>query len=277
MLPELTLFLRRMDRCPTSPSAARVGGSTPPPARMSEARTRGRSAYLSGNGTGGGSPRGGSSGGDGGPGGVTAPPSPQPPAPPARPGPRRQLSPPPAGEPLVGAAAERAREGDDDALRLLYLLYADNVYGYVLAIVRDEHDAEDIASEVFSKLPRALTRYQPGATPFAAWLLRVARNAAFDHLRAQRSVPRAEVYAVTEVAETPAFERLADLRAALASLPPDQRQVMLMRLVAGMSPGEVAVELGRSVDAVHALQHRARRRLRRDLTQQGWAPRAAAA
>ena len=194
---------------------------------------------------------------------------------------RRQLSHPPAGEALVGAAAERARAGDDDALRLLYLLYADNVYGYVLAIVRDEHDAEDITSEVFAKLPRALTKYSipthPGATPFAAWLLRVSRNAALDHLRAQRSVPRAEVYAVTEVAESPGFERLADLRAAFASLPADQRQVMLLRLVAGMSPNEVAEELGRSVDAVHALQHRARRRLRSELTQQGWAPRAIAA
>ena len=188
---------------------------------------------------------------------------------------RRQLSHPPAGEALVGAAAERAREGDDDALRLLYLLYADNVYGYVLAIVHDEHDAEDITSEVFSKLPRALTRYQAGATPVAAWLLRVSRNAALDHLRAQRSVPRAEIHAVSAAAEPRARERAADLRAALAALPFDQRQVMLLRLVAGMSPGEVALELGRSVDAIHALQHRARRRLRRELTDQGWAPVAA--
>lgn len=194
---------------------------------------------------------------------------------------RRQLSHPPAAEGLVPAAAARAREGDDDALRLLYLLYADNVFGYVLAIVRDEHDAEDITSEVFSKLPRALTRYtaptHPGATPFAAWLLRVARNAALDHLRAQRSFPRADVHAVTEAAEAPGRERLADLRDALAALPADQRQVMLLRLVAGMTPGEVADQLGRSVDAIHALQHRARRRLRRDLTQQGWAPTSLAA
>src|SRR3954469_23456949 len=101
---------------------------------------------------------------------------------------RRQLAHPADADALVAAAAERAREGDDDALRLLYLLYADNVYGYVLAIVRDEHDAEDITSEVFSRRPRALTRYRSGATPFAAWLLRVSRNAALDHLRAQRSV-----------------------------------------------------------------------------------------
>jgi RNA polymerase sigma-70 factor (ECF subfamily) len=185
---------------------------------------------------------------------------------------RRQLGHPPAAEGLVPAAAARARDGDDDALRFLYLLYADNVYGYVLAIVRDEHDAEDITSEVFSRLPRALTRYTAGATPFAAWLLRVARNAALDHLRAQRSVPCAEVHAVSEAVDLPARERLADLRAALAALPADQRQVVLLRLVAGMTPGEVADQLGRSVDAVHALQHRARRKLRRELTRQGWAP-----
>ncbi|HET6550020.1 MAG TPA: sigma-70 family RNA polymerase sigma factor [Solirubrobacter sp.] len=185
---------------------------------------------------------------------------------------RRQLVHPPDADALVAAAAERAREGDDDGLRLLFLLYSDNVFGYVLAIVRDEHDAEDITSEVFARLPRALGHYRTGATPFAAWLLRVARNAALDHLRAQRSVPLAEIHASGETAELQARERLADLRAALAALPEDQRQVMLLRLIAGLTPGEIALRLERSVDAVHALQHRARRRLRRELAGAGWAP-----
>jgi len=189
---------------------------------------------------------------------------------------RRQLVHPPDAEALVAAATERARDGDDDALRLLFLLYADNVFGYVLAIVRDEHDAEDITSEVFSRLPRALSHYRASATPFVAWLLRVARNAALDHLRAQRSVPLAEVPA-NDRAELQAHERLDDLRAALEALPFDQRQVMVLRLVAGLTPGEVAERIGRSVDAVHALQHRARRRLREELTQAGWAPTSQAA
>ena len=189
---------------------------------------------------------------------------------------RRQIVHPPDADALVAAATDRARDGDDDALRLLFLLYADNVFGYVLAIVRDEHDAEDVTSEVFARLPRALTRYRVSSTPFAAWLLRVARNAALDHLRAQRSVPLAEVHASGETAETQARERLADLRSALEALPEDQRQVILLRLVAGMAPGEIAERLGRSVDAVHALQHRARRRLREELTRAGWAPALAA-
>jgi RNA polymerase sigma-70 factor, ECF subfamily len=189
---------------------------------------------------------------------------------------RRQLAHPPDAVALVSAATERARDGDEDALRLLYLLYADNVFGFVLSIVHDEHDAEDITSEVFARLPRALTHYRVSSTPFVAWLLRVARNAALDHLRAQRSVPLAEVPANGRV-EAHAHERLEDLRAALEALPFDQRQVMVLRLVAGLTPGEVAERIGRSVDSVHALQHRARRRLRSELTQAGWAPTSAAA
>jgi RNA polymerase sigma-70 factor (ECF subfamily) len=189
---------------------------------------------------------------------------------------RRQLAHPPDAVALVSAATARAREGDEDGLRLLYLLYADNVFGFVLSIVRDEHDAEDITSEVFARLPRALTHYRAGATPFVAWLLRVARNAALDHLRAQRSVPQAEVPASGRT-ELHAHERLDDLRSALEALPFDQRQVMVLRLVAGLTPAEVAERIGRSVDAVHALQHRARRRLCEELTRAGWAPTSAAA
>ena len=158
---------------------------------------------------------------------------------------RRQLDQPDAdAEALVGAATARARDGDEDALRLLYLLYADNVFGYVLAIVGDEHDAEDITSEVFARLPRALTHYQVERHPLRGMASRVARNAALDHLRAQRSVPQAEVRADGNVAELHAHERFDDLRAALAALPDDQRQVMLLRLIAGLTPAEVAERLG---------------------------------
>src|SRR3954449_4258355 len=161
---------------------------------------------------------------------------------------RRQLAHLQDADALVAAATERARDGDDDALRLIYLLYADNVFGFVVAIVHDDHDAEDITSEVFARLPRALTHYKVSATPFAAWLLRVARNAALDHLRAQRSVPLAEIHATGETAELQARERLEGLRSAFEALPTDQRQVMLLRLIAGLTPAEVSHQIGRMLD-----------------------------
>src|SRR4051794_14327888 len=80
------------------------------------------------------------------------------------------------------AAVERARSGDEDGLRLLYLRFADHVYAYVCSIVRDEHSAEDVTQSLFARLPQALRSYEPRLVPFQAWILRVAHNAAIDHL-----------------------------------------------------------------------------------------------
>ena len=60
-------------------------------------------------------------------------------------------------------------------------------------------------------------------------------------------------------------ERFADLRLALDALPSEQRDVIVLRFLVGLSPREVAERLGRSEDAVHGLQHRGRRRLRREM------------
>ena len=54
----------------------------------------------------------------------------------------------------VRLAIARAKEGDRDALRLLYVRYSENVYGYVRSIVRDEKEAEDLTQHVFLKLMR---------------------------------------------------------------------------------------------------------------------------
>ena len=71
---------------------------------------------------------------------------------------RRALDRSPAAELLVLSAVARARTGDADALRFLYLRYADNVYGYVCSIVRDEHEAEDVTQHIFAKLMTSLER-----------------------------------------------------------------------------------------------------------------------
>jgi RNA polymerase sigma-70 factor, ECF subfamily len=173
---------------------------------------------------------------------------------------------------LLLKAIRRAKEGDRDALRFLYVRYADNLYGYVRSIVRDEHAAEDITQDLFAKLPSALARYEPRRVPFAAWILRVARNLALDHLRAQRAVPCAEVRPVEPLADDFSFERSSALRDALDALPRDQRQVLILRHVAGMTPGEIARSLGKSEGSIHGLHHRGRRTLQRELSELGAGP-----
>jgi RNA polymerase sigma-70 factor, ECF subfamily len=178
---------------------------------------------------------------------------------------RRTIEQSPRNEQLVLDAVARAKTGDKDALRFLYLRYSDNVYGYVCSIVRDEHEAEDVTQHIFAKLITALDRYEPRVVPFSAWILRVAHNAAIDHMRARRPMPCEEVRSTEIEVDVSGSERFADLRLALDALPPEQRDVIMLRFLVGLSPREIAERLGRSEDAVHGLQHRGRRRLRSEM------------
>ena len=164
-------------------------------------------------------------------------------------------------------AIARAKEGSDDAVRYLYCRFADSVTAYVRTIVGDDHDAEDVAHSVFAKLiATRLARYEARSVPFAAWLLRVARNAALDHLRAKRLVPVEEVHVADRPLDTAVeLGRITGLREALADLTVEQRRVVLMRHVSGLSPPEIARRLNSSEAAVHGLHHRGRVALRRAL------------
>jgi|SRR5215211_3368704 len=177
---------------------------------------------------------------------------------------------------LVSLAVARAKDGDSEAIRFLYIRYADNVYGYVRSIVRDEHEAEDVTQHVFAKLLTVVAKYQERSVPFSAWILRVARNAAVDHVRRARALPCEEVRPLDEVDEGGESDRLRTLRDALGELPEEQRSVLMLRHLVGLSPSEIANELGRSEASIHGLHHRGRRALRRHLADMGLAPAIAA-
>ena len=161
-------------------------------------------------------------------------------------------------------AVARAKEGDRDALRFLYVRYSNNIYGYVRSIVRDDHEAEDVTQHVFAKLMTTLVKYDDRGVPFFAWLLRLARNVAIDHLRANRLIPTDEVID-PDTSSGADLDRAETVRAALATLPEEQRQVVFLRHVVGLSPGEIADRMGRSESSIHGLHHRGRRALQREL------------
>lgn len=164
-------------------------------------------------------------------------------------------------ERLVSRAVARAKQGDRDAVRFLYLRYADNVFGYVRTIVRDHHDAEDVTQQVFAKLITAIAKYEPRGVPFVAWLLRMSHNVAVDAVRARRTTPAEEIFGADDAFWDEAPERARSLHAALQSLPQDQREVVVLRHVLGLSPVEIAEQLGRTNSSVYGLHHRGRRAL----------------
>jgi len=177
-----------------------------------------------------------------------------------------------APDELVYEAVAAAKGGDMSALHFLYVRFADDVCAYVRSIVRDPHAAEDITQNVFAKLMTAIHKYERRDVPFAAWIIRVARNMALDHIRADRQTPFAEVRTSDEGGEQVGFERALCLREALHRLPPEQREVLVLRHVAGLSPGEIADRLGKSEASIHGLHHRGRGALRGALQELEAAP-----
>jgi RNA polymerase sigma-70 factor, ECF subfamily len=177
----------------------------------------------------------------------------------------------------VRLAIARAKEGDREALRLLYVRYSDNVYGYVRSIVRDDKEAEDITQHVFMKLITAIVKYDDRGVPFSGWLLRLARNASLDHLRRRRATPTEEVFGADSHVDESVLDRSRSLRAALDSLPEEQRSVVVMRHVIGLTPPEIAEQMGRSESSIHGLHHRGRRALQQELRRLDSAPSTAVA
>jgi RNA polymerase sigma-70 factor (ECF subfamily) len=173
---------------------------------------------------------------------------------------------------LVEQAIVRAKAGDSEGLHFLYVRYAADVQRYVASVVHDHHEAEDITQNVFAKLMKAIKRYEQREVPFAAWIMRVARNAALDHMRARRAIPTEEVRLADGGQAQTSVGLSRDLRQALEQLPEDQREVLVLRHIAGLSPIEIAQALEKSESSVHGLHHRGRRTLQATLTELGAAP-----
>ncbi|WP_445149587.1 sigma-70 family RNA polymerase sigma factor [Baekduia sp. Peel2402] len=154
----------------------------------------------------------------------------------------------------------------------LYVLHAPAVHAHVLRVVKDVDDADDLTQHVFARLLTSLDRYRPGEAPFIVWVLRVAHNAAIDHVRRARALPLEDEERVRTRDDDAAAELRSALHAALVLLPQGQRDVLLLTHLVGLTPPEIADELGCSVRAVHGLHYRGRAALRATLTDVGHAP-----
>jgi RNA polymerase sigma-70 factor (ECF subfamily) len=175
----------------------------------------------------------------------------------------------------------RLQAGEPGALDEIYERYVARVYGYLRVALRDEHEAEDVAHEVFVSLLRALPRFEVSHVPFRVWLFRVVRNHAANHARKHRSVEAMDPGEVTRRLEREpppvGADALSDVDDAgllrlIEWLPIVQRQVIVLRFVMGFRTGEVAEILGRSPNAVSQLQRRALAILRERLIATGQAP-----
>ncbi|MCL6666834.1 RNA polymerase sigma factor [Streptomyces sp. NPDC101209] len=168
----------------------------------------------------------------------------------------------------LGAAVARAQEGDEAAFAVAYRIVQPGLLGYLRGIVGD--DAEDVASDAWLEIARDLGRFQGDGQGFRGWTATIARHRALDHLRRQKVRPRSSALE-QDVLELPgrhtthdqALEALSTEHALelVRSLPRDQAEAVLLRVVVGLDGPAAARVLGKRPGAVRTAAHRGLKRL----------------
>ena len=199
-------------------------------------------------------------------------------------------------EPYEAELIRRAKARSPEAWTEIYTSHYAAIFRYAKARVFDETTAEDLASAVFVGALKGIDSYKYRGRPLLAWLYGIARHVVASHqrelldsrgesLKESHDLPRRVIWhlmrrprrddvqaAGQDLIETvsdegdPAMmvDRL-DLRDALANLPANQREVVILRFLVGLSAQEVAGVVGKKPAAVYSLQARAILALREQL------------
>ena len=185
----------------------------------------------------------------------------------------------PAADPAEAAEdrllMERVRAGDEEAFAALMGKWERPVKSLVARIVLNASEAEELAQESFVRLWRRREDFRPGAE-FRPWLLAIAVNLARNRLRWWRRRPSVDLDAWLEsggdavdvtggAGALERAERVGAVQAAVAALPADLREALVLFEFEELSQGEIAAVLGTTPKAVESRVARAREKLRRTL------------
>lgn len=179
---------------------------------------------------------------------------------------------------------KKAAAGSAEAFEQLVLKYQTAVYNLCLRMTGDPEDAADMTQESFLKAWRNLESFQ-GNSAFSTWLYRLASNTCLDHLRSVKRKPQLSLVMEDEDGETQALDvpdsapspeeqvialdEQSRLNDALQALDEDQRQILILRAVNGLSYTEIAEALHLKEGTVKSRLARAREQLRKKLQQNG--------
>ena len=182
---------------------------------------------------------------------------------------------------LDARLADRIRGGDQAALGELYDRYASVALATALRVVADREEAEDLVHDAFVAVWRKIDRFDPERGSLRAWLMTVVRNRAIDRVRARRprmDLDDADERALLRTGPNPTWEAAlgatsaSDLRAAMASLPDDQRRAVELAYFEGHTYREVAQLTGVPTGTAHGRMRLALAKLRDALARSAGAP-----
>jgi RNA polymerase sigma-70 factor, ECF subfamily len=184
-----------------------------------------------------------------------------------------------ADKPSDWTLVDQVKSGDDRAFDALMERYKRPILSFVYRMLGDATEAEDVAQDVFVRAYGAMRKpaFRQTTGAFSTWLFQIARNAALDCLRRRKRHPAESLAAMpddgaavastarTAVDETAAKETSAQIAAAVALLPEDQRTTVVLAEYEDLSYAEIAAAMKCSQKSVEGRLSRARQFLRQRL------------
>ncbi|MEX1013684.1 MAG: sigma-70 family RNA polymerase sigma factor [Candidatus Paceibacterota bacterium] len=171
---------------------------------------------------------------------------------------------------------KKAQKGDSNAFGKLYDKYIDRIYRYIFIRVSNKTEAEDVTQQVFLKAWKNINRYETQKnTPFSSWLYTIAKNSIIDYYRKDRDhldidfvsdkISTSEKH---QEEKTDTELRIELVKNQLNRLSEDEQDVLIMRFIDEMSNKEVAKITGKTSGAVRVMQHRALKKLKKQIKKQ---------
>lgn len=165
---------------------------------------------------------------------------------------------------LESQLIEQAKAGNADAFAKLYDAYADEIYRFIFFRVSNQQTAEDLTSQLFLKAWDNLDRYQTRRdASFRAWLMQIARNLVIDYYRTFKESASLEQIMTAEPDPTMNVVKEVErrlqgewLQTKLQQLTGEQKEVVTLKFIHGLSTKEIAALMNKKEGAIRALQMR---------------------
>jgi len=166
----------------------------------------------------------------------------------------------------------QAVNGNTDAFGELYSLFVEKIYRYIFYHVKSKTTTEDITGEVFLKAWRAIGSCRGKENTFSPWLYRIAHNQLIDEIRKRQRHPSVELENAENISDSESsveeYSKQQELLGVIDCLPPNYKQVIILKFIEGLDNREIANIMGKSEGAIRVLQMRALSTLKKELSKE---------
>jgi RNA polymerase sigma-70 factor (ECF subfamily) len=166
---------------------------------------------------------------------------------------------------------QQIAEGNKDAFRILYEQTYQSIYVYLLSIVQNKEEAEDLLQETFIRVRLYVDRYSDQGKPLA-WMFTIARNLAYMRLRELKKKSFQEFETIENMIGFSVIQNVEDrivLEGAFQVLNDEERSIVLLHAVSGMKHKEIASILNKPLSTVLSKYNRAIKKLNQELSNNG--------